>query len=90
MKVRERSFILVVGLVTFLLGWTAIGIADPHPPTGDNPPITEENLGGVAEGAIVEWLVLDPPIMTGKGSDVAANEDSLQDAYPEGEAKVKP
>ncbi len=64
--------------------------AEEHPPSGDNPAITEEALGGVQEGAIVEWLVLDPPIMTGKGSNLAADIDSLVDAYPEGEAFVAP
>jgi hypothetical protein len=65
-------------------------LADEHPPTGDNPPITDKTLGGVQAGAIVEWLVLDPPIMTGRTSDVAALEDSLKDIYPAGEAEVKP
>jgi len=72
-------------LLVALQGWT-----EPHPPTGDNPPITDKDLGGVQAGAIVEWLVLDPPIMTGQSSVVAANEDSLKDIYPEGEAQVEP
>jgi hypothetical protein len=73
-----------------LLLFAAQAWADEHPPTGDNPPITEDALGGVQAGAIVEWLVLDPPIMTGAGSEVAAAEDSLKDVYPEGEAYVRP
>lgn len=80
---------LSVSLLLFALqAW-----ADEHPPTGDNPPITEDDLGGeslVRAGAIVEWLVLDPPIMTGMASNTAADEDSLKDAYPEGEAYVMP
>lgn len=65
-------------------------MADPHPPTGDNPPITEDNLGGVQAGAIVEWLVLDPPIMTGLGSIEGMSEDFLKGAYPEGDVNVEP
>jgi len=83
-------FVLTFSLFLF----TAQVWADEHPPSGDNPPITEEDLTGdgqlVRAGAIVEWLVLDPPIKTGTGSDVAANTDSLIDAYPEGESEVRP
>jgi len=90
MEMCKRSFALAAWLIAFSLGWAIVGIADPHPPTGNNPPITEDALGGVKAGAIVEWLVLDPPIMTGVGSNIAAGEDSLKAAYPEGEAYVKP
>jgi len=83
-----RKMLLI--MTTLLLITTFNGWTDPHPPTGKNPAITEENLGGVKPGAIVEWLVLDPPIMTGDGSDVAANTDYLKDIYPEGEAFVVP
>lgn len=85
-----KSVTTALAAITLLLSWTVVGLADPHPPTGNNPPITEETLGGVQAGAIVEYLVLDPPIMTGQGSNIAAGEDSLEPIYPGGEAYVKP
>lgn len=84
-KMHKVLLIMMALLLVPLQGWT-----DAHPPTGSNPPITGEDMGGVKAGAIVEWLVLDPPIMTGQGSVVAAGEDSLKDIYPKGEAQVMP